>query len=491
MDAFLCRAINDVGQQLWVWNERNQSVSIELPEPSSASVGIARRVRFNRGKTTTAASGPRSAWQRITHLFHKEEDDGHKSVCTILLTTRNFSREAIIESDRSVPVAGAADGVPLLPLAAHGVLMSCLQKAIRLRETACALRLVYTIASQPTPELIVKLLRRLPIILVEDAVVHPLFASLVYLMLLASPPRQGERGIVGDDGDDDEEEEEEEEEHDGGNDGTFRGLTHSQLSLVLRVVQDVCGPRIPAERRCLGYVCREEEEEEADANEPVLDPVEATLLVALAVRGGFGGMGCDMEMLGDAFLVWRERFRAKATPTYWKDLLLSSDKMVSSWSLGGQDATRVSSWCFTARDQLSTAIDHHCSNILTRLPQTFAGMAPTDIPAFEKLLWDRRSSVYRRICCCPPAAQRRHIFSAVDVAQDPVWWVRLYSTGFLEQFCRQTWQYRMRFQPTPQPPQKKLSRKRILAEAITQLTAPPPPPKLVRITDFFARPKTK
>jgi hypothetical protein len=490
MDACLQRALVSGDDQVWTWDERTQIVSIRFDSRDTTATtepsDVVRYVVFPRGEET-------SAWCLLGHHLGQAEgqESLHKSKrprTTIVLETLACSEaddawEALLppppSDDRQ-----ANNAVPLLPITAHGVLMSCLQKAIRLRETACALRLVYTIAAQPTSVLMVELLRRLPIILIEDAVAHPLLSSLVFLMLLASPSRDSQN--------------------------TFTSLTRAQLCLVLRVVQDVCGPRVPAERRCLSYdwytlPLIPDAETQGDAC------AQATLL-ALAVRGAFGGMRGDIEMLGKALVCWRERFQVSARdasplPSYWIEWtthVKPGVSVVPHWSLQGLDTKQEASWWFTARDQLLTAVDYHCSNLLDRVPRTFSD-TPIPVSAIgelEQLVWHRRSGVYRRICCCKPRAQR-HVFPAVDEARDPTWWVRLNATGFLDRFCAQTWQYRMRPQiaapaaaAAAAAAKPKLSRKRILEQATDKLTradaaAAAPPAKQLRskpAVDFFGRP---
>jgi hypothetical protein len=472
MDVFLQRALVANDDQVWTWDERTQHVSMDLyprgtrihaKTATTTTTTTTRQVLFPRG-----AIEPVSAWRLLgRHVGVSEDDPGaNKRRCIIeLQTTIDVEATAIWEA--MLPNKEEARVVPVLPLAAHGVLISCLQKAIRLRETACALRLVYTIAMQSTPTLTAELLRRLPIILVEDAAAHPLIPSLMFLMLLASPPHSRRK---------------DKEEGEEGEGESFKGLSRSQLCLVLRVIQQICGSRIPAEHRCLGYEWYQKNPLIVGA--PSTDAFVNPMLMALAVRGAFGGMGGDMEMLGHALLCWRERACGASLPAYWVEWTntLRSPTEQPLWSLHGLDARQETSWWFTTRDQLLTAVDHHCSNMLARIPQKFSD---TPIPAsaigeLQHLVWERRSSVYRRICCCKP-------------------------TGFLDRFCRDTWQYRMRPQilsahlppPPPPPPHRpKLSRKRLLEQSTAELTRsdaaaaatpdPRPPPK--RITDFFGKP---
>src|SRR5665648_133083 len=96
------------------------------------------------------------------------------------------------------------------------VLMSVLQKNVRLQKPASAVRTVVA-ALQRGEQGIMEVLRRLPIVIVEDALVHPLLPNIVWLMMAVSKGYQ---------------------------------LRKSDYLLLLLITYEICLPGVPCDMRC-------------------------------------------------------------------------------------------------------------------------------------------------------------------------------------------------------------------------------------------------
>ncbi|KAG1656684.1 hypothetical protein FOA52_007254 [Chlamydomonas sp. UWO 241] len=156
--------------------------------------------------------------------------------------------------------------------ASMGLLKSALQKAVRRGQGPAAVRLLLHMLKEDPDEL----LRRLSVIAIEDAMLHPDLPLVVWLMAATA------KGYA---------------------------IGRSLASVLLRFVYQLarCPVRdvMPDPRArpgkamgCLGDV---------DA-ESGLGSAESALLKALLVRAAYGGMACDVAMLRNAAAYWGARF---------------------------------------------------------------------------------------------------------------------------------------------------------------------------------------
>ena len=151
------------------------------------------------------------------------------------------------------------------------VVKSMLQKAVRRRRQSAACRLAYELYRiSPT-----ELLRRLPIIIVEDSALHPSYPVLVWLMLAVS-----------------------------------KGF-HLPPSLVAFVLQLTIDTALVRTRDYAGFT------ENIASDASMIDlaklpqGVGRDLVASLLLRASFGGMPGDMEMLSRAAFSWFNRFLEK------------------------------------------------------------------------------------------------------------------------------------------------------------------------------------
>src|SRR5665648_892247 len=184
------------------------------------------------------------------------------------------------------------------------VLMSVLQKNVRLQKPAAAVRTVVA-ALQRGEQGILEVLRRLPIVIVEDALVHPLLPNIVWLMMAVSKGYQ---------------------------------LRKSDYLLLLLITYEICLPGVPCDMRCrvlssqwktalatalassISLPQVQLAQPTALASSISLPQVQLAQPTALAssflpqvqlaqpfsllVRSAYGGMTCDLDMLFKAFTVW-------------------------------------------------------------------------------------------------------------------------------------------------------------------------------------------
>ena len=235
--------------------------------------------------------------------------------------------------------------------------ISNLQKAIRRRETAIALRTTWDLIQNDNKEATLKLLRRLPIILVEDAILHPALDSIVFLMLLCS------KNWI---------------------------LTLIQKTIILQIVQAICELDVPADRRC-GHI------KEIQLPKVSTDR-QASLLFALFMRANYGGMGGDINLLYNTITFWKDRF------SLLNNDINTNNNRLECWFRWFRQREpplwQIKQWKFQIpEDQLLVAVDFHCSNILTTLLRKH-NLPLTSEPLLKSLIWKTRSAVYHRSCIC-------------------------------------------------------------------------------------------
>jgi hypothetical protein len=305
------------------------------------------------------------------------------------------------------------------------VLMSILQKNVRLQRQASAVRTAWK-TMQQGPRGVTELLRRLPIILVEDATVQPeFFSHLIWLMMADSKGYQ---------------------------------LSPSDVQLILTAVYDSCAPSAVCDMRCKAlssyfqnylthfakshtvsfYLEKSTSTNSKTKQISVLDLLPtlvkqsttqtsnanmiASTAFALLVRASYGSMPGDVEMLGKAcfFWYWRERL----TPLNASTSILESNQIslvsfIQNKSRSMNDESNVNPNCsmetlktiiaiivipFSVdKDAPLTSIDMHCSNILndfsnSDLGKQFGFCSPRGYSELSHCIWDYRSSLTTRKC---------------------------------------------------------------------------------------------
>eukprot|EP00033_Pygsuia_biforma_P003756 GCRY01004115.1.p1 GENE.GCRY01004115.1~~GCRY01004115.1.p1 ORF type:complete len:541 (-),score=126.32 GCRY01004115.1:378-1910(-) len=172
--------------------------------------------------------------------------------------------------------------VPSNPLYAHNapslqyfafspsLLKSALQKSVRRCRSAAAVRIaLHFFTKDGGPQ---ELLRRLAVIILEDAILTPLFARIVWLMLAVN------KGYV---------------------------LTEADVRAILNAVH--VAAKGPFREKLPDVFALGKKKTEPPPLDP-LSPTERTLLRAVAMRACYGGMGGDLMMLRGFVPLWAERF---------------------------------------------------------------------------------------------------------------------------------------------------------------------------------------
>lgn len=316
---------------------------------------------------------------------------------------------AIVESEASVLHVGqtrsstdtidASRPLPPLPSASTrglyrtGLLLSLLQKCIRRRCTETALRATWYLLNGSAQQQ-VELLRRLPIILVEDAMLHPWLDRLVCFMVLCV---KGET------------------------------LSSTQQWVVLQCVQAVCEFDVPADRRCHA------EEHAVGANGFECTPTrellesENSLLFALRVRASYGGMHGDMHLLQQVHSCWTHRLHQCSAaqqstvpdrfPCWLRWVGSSTSLALPAWQIR---VPMVEQWSLqTDRDLLPCAVDFHCSDIVAYLLETYH-ISTRHAETLKHYIWTYRSAVYHRLCMCG-----QHLAADTGEAAMEPWWIEL------------------------------------------------------------------
>jgi hypothetical protein len=237
-------------------------------------------------------------------------------------------------------------------------LKSCLQKSIRRRAPLPAVRVAMELADRSWADLI----RRLPIIVLEDSTLHPDFGLLVWLMVAES-----------------------------------KGYCPCML-LVKRVMQIVFEVASCARQDATS----QDEYIDKSANDklPLYLSLKSTmaqllpykqpndnlcemLIRSILLRAQYGGMKCDVEMLHSFAIIWLKRFQTMIVPAnvlgdlvteskvvHWCDLLRILHKTSHEKSVelitsdivchGGLTKLNFNDLCFAG-------IDYHCSSIIEYL----------------------------------------------------------------------------------------------------------------------------
>lgn len=87
----------------------------------------------------------------------------------------------------------------------------------------------------------------------------------------------------------------------------------------------------------------------------------------------------------------------------------------------------VNDWILSDKDQYLHAMDMHCCDILTDIMKDY-NISKDEYSTFTSLVWDRKSSLYSRICYCTKDTQKKHDDSKYPylvIDQDPNWWKQI------------------------------------------------------------------
>lgn len=259
------------------------------------------------------------------------------------------------------------------------VLKSILQKAIRRRRPLPAVRVAMELADKSLSEL----LRRLPIIVLEDSTLHPDLDFLVWLMIAHSKDYNPPTPIV-----------------------------MRIFEIVYQMAACPWSDPLAADNGvCLGTHISLTSLYESGLPEklsPVCTPMES-LLWSMLVRAEYGGMHGDIDMLQRYAQVWNQRFfpvTVTTTTSIVPDLAISATRQIENTSNHSNDrmAAFECAWCdvpmrvhqkakekgldhvmalcstgierLTLEDISVEGVDFHCSPVLERIlsDQTTTGM---------------------------------------------------------------------------------------------------------------------
>lgn len=255
-------------------------------------------------------------------------------------------------------------------------LKSCLQKSIRRRAPLPAVRVAMELADKSLTDLI----RRLPIIILEDSTLHPDFGLLVWLMIADS------KGYV-----------------------PSKELILRVLQVVFEIAscpwQDVIAEQSSEDYSASLMKDRVESDNDNDDNKPTsfslssssstLFPTkqhkvktmdnafETTMIRAMLLRAQYGGMKCDVDMLHSFSKTWMQRFNGEhAVPTTIASTCPSDAPSPSTNDLKwkcipslihakarqrSQSLISCGIVALTTNDVCPAGIDFHCSPVVDHL----------------------------------------------------------------------------------------------------------------------------
>jgi len=193
------------------------------------------------------------------------------------------------------------------------LLISNLQKCIRRSCVKPALKTALALIEHHPVDFI----RRLPIIIMEDIILHPHFDHLVDLMVKASSKQAV--------------------------------FTNQEVAFILSTIRDLtqCKYRDMVDPIILAQYKKSNLDKK-------LSTETSCHINALRTRAKYGGMKCDMEMLEDYAAIWTVRFQSNEE--YWLEFLneqYPNTKSIDSGSI----------WPLKKADILLEAVDFHCSPI--------------------------------------------------------------------------------------------------------------------------------
>ncbi len=226
---------------------------------------------------------------------------------------------------------------------------SNLQKCVRRQDTDRAVRTALAMYAYDPNEL----LRRVPVIMIEDCLPYPAaFTRLVWWMCAVS------KGYI---------------------------LSTSELEMLLGIVATMCESSMyEAKRHHVSLV----HEDALDWSS--LPGDRRAFFWCLEIRAMYQGMKCDVEMMRDHQHFWLERFQGKATEEIWWDKLQAQQ----DYTIELESATG-----FSLDDILPEAVDFHCASFIPRkMCEKFPDLTEGEV---KLAIWMCRSRVNFR----PPIEQ--------------------------------------------------------------------------------------
>lgn len=292
------------------------------------------RWKVERGKESTCDQFKTKPWRSVTTFKEKTKDDKPCSTSVHLVT--------------NVPscVEGKSASYENSHLLSPSVLKSAIQKAIRRGKCGAAARCTHELLNINPPEA----LRRLLVISVEDATLHPSTPLITWFMLAQAKGYclgpEAKAAVV-----------------------RFAAeLAACDVKDTLEEVMDdennSTNPESPTFSnafRNLGAACADLTEE------------HGALVISLAIRGHFGGMRCDVDMLRTAASTWRSRFLVdKKLWTEGLDMCFQDAMARAAADAGGMPpplsyAEPLKVGPVTRGDVPLAAVDFHVSPVIDRL----------------------------------------------------------------------------------------------------------------------------
>jgi hypothetical protein len=419
----------------WVWGEDNQlSYKVDSDRIHSSPVTETSAVWESPAIHLRLQSLSRSASWAFVHFVSNSVIPNNNNLSTIAIRLIRKTAHTSHSNTTNTSITDAA--ALLVPLETdttpHSqsnvnlkVLMSILQKNVRLQRQTSAVRTAWKTLQQG-PRGVTELLRRLPIIIVEDATVQPeFFSHLIWLMMADSKGYQ---------------------------------LSPFDVQLILTAVYDSCAPFAVCDMRCKAlsqcfqhylsnfakshtvsfYLEKSTSTNSKTKQISVLDLLPtvakqsttqtsnantiASTAFALLARSAYGGMPGDVEMLGKAcfFWNWRERVAPlNASTSILESNQISLVSFIQNKSRSVNDKSDVNRSCSMETlktliaiiaipfsvdsDAPLTSIDMHCSNILndfsnSDLGKQFGFCSPRGYSELSHCIWDYRSSLTTRKC---------------------------------------------------------------------------------------------
>lgn len=234
---------------------------------------------------------------------------------------------------------------PVPPLTRYNVpwMKSCLQKAVRRMKSDTAVRMANTMLAQNPGEL----LRRLPVIVIEDSFLHPLYPVLVWLMMAHS------KGYA---------------------------LSEQDATLVLSVVRQVSDGRY---RDSLFKGDRYREF-------CTVSPDDNVFVSSLVIRADYGGMPGDLKMLRISAGIWKTRYEKNDR---W--LTVARDVYADV------PATNESIGYILPEDYLPEGADFHCFPSMVWTIRKRSAVTLSDVE-IKKAVWYYRSGVNHKTLIVDP-----------------------------------------------------------------------------------------
>ena len=316
-----------------------------------------------------------------------ETDNTHSSTSLYqYLETQEYSYKLIVDEFKN---NSGNDNTSFQNHSLYSYLKSNLQKAVRLRNVDICLKTAIKLMETPTGML--ELVRRLPVILCEDAIMHPYFISLIWLMLRL--------------------------------DDDFVPTVNHRM-LILQILFDICEPDVPCEFRC------GQNENNSNNDTTLIDkdssPIALDLkssiseaLFGLVIRTAYGGMHGDLRLLNLCFQTWSVRSQHNKISDFstpWNNNSMAHFPIPECWKRWQSRSNwfsvefknylltqnKLKCWILQSGNLLPTAIDFHVNrSMIDELLVLYPLHEDTKFKQeIRDLIWQKRSCVVLRRCIC-------------------------------------------------------------------------------------------